>query len=45
MAVTLGFEALQGVLGMGDAIDLLERAFAHEAAGRSHLTPKFVSDF
>jgi ornithine cyclodeaminase/alanine dehydrogenase-like protein (mu-crystallin family) len=45
MAVTLGFEALQGVLGMGDAIDLLERAFAHEAAGRAHLSPKFVSDF
>ena len=45
MAVTLGFEALQGVLGMSDAIDLLERAFAHEAAGRAHLSPKFVSDF
>jgi len=45
MAVTLGFEALQGVLGIGDAIDLLERAFAHEAAGRAHLSPKFVSDF
>ncbi|MGH8701463.1 MAG: ornithine cyclodeaminase family protein [Burkholderiales bacterium] len=45
MAVTLGFDALQGVLGMGDAIDLLERAFAHEAAGRAHLSPKFVSDF
>jgi ornithine cyclodeaminase/alanine dehydrogenase len=45
MAVTLGFQALQGVLKMGEAIDLLERAFAHEAAGRAHLSPKFVSDF
>jgi len=45
MAVTLGFEALQGALGMNDAIDLLERAFAHEAAGRAYLSPKFVSNF
>jgi ornithine cyclodeaminase/alanine dehydrogenase len=45
MAVTLGFEALQGALRMGDAIDLLEHAFAHEAAGRAHLSPKFVSEF
>ena len=33
MAVTLGYKALQGVLPMSGAIDLLERAFAHEAAG------------
>ncbi len=45
MAVTLGYEALQGALKMGDAIDLLERAFAHEAAGRAYLSPKFVSNF
>lgn len=45
MAVTLGFEALQGALGMDDAIDLIERAFAHEAAGRAYLSPKFVSNF
>ena len=45
MAVTLGFEALQGALGMNEAIDLLERAFAHEAAGRAYLSPKFVSNF
>jgi len=32
MAVTLGFDALQGALKMSEAIDLLERAFAH--AGR-----------
>jgi len=45
MAVTLGFKALQGALGMGEAIDLLERAFTHEASGRAYLSPKFVSDF
>jgi len=45
MAVTLGYGALQGALKMNDAIDLLERAFAHEAAGRAHLSPKFVSNF
>lgn len=45
MAVTLGYESLQGALGMGEAIDLLERAFAHEAAGRAYLSPKFVSSF
>ncbi len=45
MAVTLGYGALQGALKMNDAIDLLERAFAHEAAGRAYLSPKFVSNF
>ncbi len=45
MAVTLGYGALQGALKMGDAIDLLERAFTHEAAGRAYLSPKFVSNF
>jgi ornithine cyclodeaminase/alanine dehydrogenase len=45
MAVTLGSEALQGALGMSEAIDLLERAFAHEASGRAYLSPKFVSNF
>jgi ornithine cyclodeaminase/alanine dehydrogenase-like protein (mu-crystallin family) len=45
MAVTLGFDALQGALKMSEAIDLLERAFTHEAAGRAYLSPKFVSNF
>jgi alanine dehydrogenase len=45
MAVTLGYEALQGALKMSEAIDLLERAFRHEAAGRAYLSPKFVSNF
>jgi ornithine cyclodeaminase/alanine dehydrogenase len=45
LAVTLGYEALQGVLPMAEAIDLLERAFAHEAAGQVQMSPKFVTDF
>lgn len=45
MAVTLGYEALQGVLPMAEAIDLLERAFAHEAGGQVQMSPKFVTDF
>ena len=45
MAVTLGYEALQGALSMRGAIDLLERAFAHEAAGAVQMSPKFVTDF
>ncbi|HSB49365.1 MAG TPA: ornithine cyclodeaminase family protein [Burkholderiales bacterium] len=45
MAVTLGYEALRGALSMREAIDLLERAFAHEAAGEVQMSPKFVTDF
>jgi alanine dehydrogenase len=45
LAVTLGFEALQGVLPMAEAITLLERAFANEAAGQVKMSPKFVTDF
>jgi alanine dehydrogenase len=45
LAVTLGFEALQGVLPMTEAITLLERAFANEAAGEVKMSPKFVTDF
>ena len=32
MAVMLGFEAVNGALGMREAIDLLEQASAHETA-------------
>jgi ornithine cyclodeaminase/alanine dehydrogenase-like protein (mu-crystallin family) len=45
MAVTIGFGALQGVLGMRDAIDLLEAALAHEAAGKTIVSSKFNTDF
>jgi alanine dehydrogenase len=45
MAVTLGLEALQGVLGMRDAIDLLEAAFVHEAAGETVVSPRLNTAF
>jgi ornithine cyclodeaminase/alanine dehydrogenase-like protein (mu-crystallin family) len=41
----LGFEALRGVIGMREAIALLEEALVHEAAGRTMVSPKFVTDF
>jgi ornithine cyclodeaminase/alanine dehydrogenase len=45
MAVTLGRSALEGVLGMPEAIGLLEEMLKHEAAGRTTASPKFVTDF
>ena len=45
MAVMLGHDTLAGVLGMRDAIDLLECALQHEAAGRTSVSPKFVTHF
>lgn len=45
MAVMLGFEALRGALSMREAIDLLERAFAHETSSATVVSPKFVTDF
>jgi ornithine cyclodeaminase/alanine dehydrogenase-like protein (mu-crystallin family) len=45
MAVVLGSAALQGVIGMPEAIALLEKALSHEAAGRTSVSPKFNTDF
>src|SRR5258706_244263 len=45
MAVMLGFEALQGAISMKEAIDLVEEALAHEAAGRTVASPKQITDF
>jgi alanine dehydrogenase len=45
MAVMLGYETLRGALHMQEAIDLLEHAFAHEFAGATVVSPKFVTDF
>lgn len=36
----LGAQALEGVLRMADAIDLLEAASRHEAAGRTFISPR-----
>jgi alanine dehydrogenase len=40
MAVILGAQALEGVLRMNDAIDMLERMAKHEAAGRTLIAPR-----
>lgn len=45
MAVMLGRGALEGAIGMREAIDLLEAMLAHEAAGATSVSPKHVTDF
>jgi len=45
MTVMLGRSALEGAIGMRDAIDLLEATHAHEAAGATSVSPKHVTDF
>lgn len=45
MAVMLGYEALKGVIGMSEAIDLLEATLRHEAEGKTFISPKFNADF
>ncbi|MDP2242292.1 MAG: hypothetical protein Q8K18_19305 [Burkholderiales bacterium] len=44
MAVMLGLDAMQGSVSMREAIDLLEQALKHEAAGRTVVSPKFITD-
>lgn len=44
MAVMLGLDAMQGAVSMREAIDLLEQALEHEAAGRTVVSPKFITD-
>ena len=45
MTTLLGIDRLEGVIGMRDAIDLLERTLAHEAGGRTSVSPKFTTEF
>ena len=45
MALMLGAEALDGVLGMRDSIDLLETMAQHEAAGKTFVSPRSSSTF
>ena len=45
MTAMIGIDALEGAIGMHEAIDLLERTIAHEAAGRTSASPKYVTDF
>jgi len=44
MAVMLGLAAMQGVMKMEEAIDLLERALSHESAGSTVVSPKYVTE-
>lgn len=45
MTAMIGVDALDGAIGMHEAIDLLERTIAHEEAGRTSVSPKFITEF
>lgn len=45
MTAMIGVDALEGAIDMPEAIDLLERTIAHEEAGRTSVSPKFVTEF
>lgn len=45
MAVILDYATMDGALSMRDVIDLLERALAHEAAGETDVSPKYITEF
>ena len=45
MAVILDYATMDGALSMRDVIDLLERALAHEAAGQTDVSPKYITEF
>ena len=45
MTQLLDAQAVESVLGMREAIDLLEQALAHQAEGAVFASPKFVSEF
>ncbi|HXF66327.1 MAG TPA: ornithine cyclodeaminase family protein [Burkholderiales bacterium] len=45
MTVMLGADALEGALSMREAIDLLEEASRHEAAGRTFVSPRLNTSF
>ena len=45
MTAMIGIDALEGAIDMPEAIDLLERTIAHEEAGRTSVSPKYVTEF
>jgi alanine dehydrogenase len=45
MTTMISVDALEGTIGMPEAIDLLERTYEHEEAGRTTASGKFVTDF
>ena len=45
MVAMIDFAAMDGMLSMSEAIDLLEKTLAHEARGSTSVSPKFVTEF
>ena len=45
MAIILGAEVLAGVIGVRDAMDLLEEMSRHEAAGKTFISPRLNTAF
>ena len=45
MAVILDYALMDGALSMRDVIDLLETALKHEAAGKTDVSPKYITEF
>ena len=45
MAVILDYAMMDGALSMRDVIDLLETALKHEAAGKTDVSPKYITEF
>lgn len=45
MAVILDYAMMDGALSMRDVIDLLETALRHEAAGKTDVSPKYITEF
>lgn len=45
MAVILDYATMDGALSMRDVIDLLEKALAHEAAGQTDVSQKYITEF
>jgi alanine dehydrogenase len=45
MAVILDYQTMDGALSMRDVIDLLEVALMHEAAGKTDVSQKYITEF
>lgn len=45
MVAMLDFAAMDGIISMSDAIDLVEKTVAHEARGSTSVSPKFITEF
>jgi len=45
MAAILDYTTMDGALSMRDVIDLLEVALTHEAAGKTDVSQKYITDF